>query len=490
MSTTIFACGMECGIVDANVHWSFVGSPPSFSTSTVRTGARSLRCNAIGSIMGASTPFSLFPADFHHVGRFYVYIVSHLGPTDFAIASYGSPANGGPCARLVAGSIGDRKIYAAVGGTLGATGISVELNQWYRIDYDFNVNTAGADFSDVKVNGVACGQATGTGVSIQAGVDQIGVLAATTADLYIDDFVCSASAADYPIGPGYGAHFIPTADGVHNIAGAADFKRGAAGTDIINSTTDAFQLIDKVPIPDAVVTDDFINAIAPPNATDYVEVVFGPASPFGAPAIAPQGIDVVVAHHQAATQSGNIRLALNDNGTLDDVLNLTANGQTTLRYARKHYSDPPSAASAWVVGGGGDGDITDLRMRFFSSDAAPDQYWDCAMIEADFPTISILFPNQQINAGSSVQVDDDLRASLPSTYQLESNIPNETASTVVTTVISSQTADGEVPQQQVIIESQGGGEVGKTALPPGVQVRAVTSVAGAATNVELTRTAS
>lgn len=480
------SCGMECGIIDANVHWGFVGTPPAFSTSTVRTGARSMRFNTTSAIMGISTSFSLYSNNDHHVGRFYIYIVSHPSPTDFAIAGYGSIPVTGPSVRLVSGDVGERKIYAAIGSTLGATGVNVNLNQWYRIDYDFNVNIAGADFCDVQVDGVACGQATGTGVSGHSNNDLLGALAAVTADLYIDDFVCSATAADYPIGPGYGAPFIPTADGAHNIAGAADFKRGAAGTDITNSTTNAHLLVGKVPLPAAVVTDDYINAIAPPNATDYVECVFGPAGALIAPTTPPQAVDVIVAYHQAATQSGNIRLALNDNGTTDDVLNLTAAGQTTLRYARKQYAAGP--AGAWVIGGGGNGDFNDIRMRFLSSDPAPDQYWDAAMIEADFP-LGTLLPNQLLAVDTTTEVTDNVRDTMPDNYAVQDTV-SATASTNVKSTYSSQSADGETPQRQAVAESQGGESVGITNISPGAQVNASVEVTGAGTNVELTGTES
>ena len=61
-----------------------------------------------------------------------------------------------------------------------------------------------------------------------------------------------------------------------------------------------------------------------------------------------------------------------------------------MQYKRAHFADPPSAATAWVIGGGGNGDFTDLRVRFGSPaalDVNPDQYFDCIMLEAEFATV-------------------------------------------------------------------------------------------------------
>src|SRR3990170_4548894 len=88
-----------------------------------------------------------------------------------------------------------------------------------------------------------------------------------TADFFHDDIVVSNTALDYPIGAGYVNHFVPTSDGSHNVAGAADFRRGDTTTDITNATTDAYQLVDDVPLDDVTPdADDHIRIVAPPNA--------------------------------------------------------------------------------------------------------------------------------------------------------------------------------------------------------------------------------
>ena len=357
-------------------HWTISGGE-SITTSSPITGARSLRVNPTASAQSAVTSISLGVG--LHVFRFRAKWTT-LPDANCAIGTTGS----GVGAYF---NVADSKIYAGSGlGNIGATGISVTTGVLYYIDVKVDT-TANPWVVDAKVNGSACGQHTrALAANTSANTLLLGAENGNnTSDALFDDVLWSLTGADYPLGDGFVNHFIPTSDGTHNVAGADDFERGNTGTDITNATTTAFQLVDDVPMKSSASATDNIQATAPPNASDYVEVVFGPASGISTPTVAPRSVEVIVAHSQAATQSGNIRLALNDNGSLDDVLNLTAAGVTTIRYARKHYSDPPSAASAWTLSG--NGNFNNARMRFFSSDAAPDQNWQCAMIEAEFAPI-------------------------------------------------------------------------------------------------------
>lgn len=67
---------------------------------------------------------------------------------------------------------------------------------------------------------------------------------------------------------------------------------------------------------------------------------------------------------------------------------------------------------------------------------------------------------------------------LNSGYAVQSDV-DETASIVVTSTISRSTADGEVPQQQCVVESQGGGDQGQTVIDSGISIQVNTSVSGA-----------
>lgn len=379
--TPVFCCGFECGdngASGAGGHWLPGGGAPAISTTTVRDGSRSLRCNASGSanyVIGIQAHTSTT----RHIGRFYIQFAS-LPSADASISAFGLADITGPNVRF---KQSDGKIYAAVGSTLGASGVSVTTGQWYQIDYDYNVNTGGTDACDVKVDGTTCGQATATGTSTADSADAIGVIANVTCDLFIDSVVWSSTAADYPIGAGYVNHFIPTSDGTHNVAGANDFERSATGTDITNATTTAFQLIDDVPLKTGVVSE-YINLIAPPNATDYVEVVYGPAPGISTPTVAPRAVEAVCAYASASAGTNNLRLALNDNGTTNDIFNTNGAVGTTANYTRKHYATAPTGG-AWTLSGAGN--FNNIRIRCFTSDAAPDPWFASAMIEAEFAPV-------------------------------------------------------------------------------------------------------
>lgn len=295
-----------------------------------------------------------------------------------------------PLKRLgVAFKASDSKLYCATGNlSFGATGVAVTTGQWYRIDCKLNA-TAGAKTVDAQIDGVALGQATSAEASAPQPSELVALGArgnSVTGEWFYDDILISNTPADYPLGEREPINALyPTADGTHNVAGANQFERGTTGTDITNATTNAFELINEVPLDDTTPdSNDYIAAIAPANAGDYVEVLFGPEAGFEVTS-PPGALEVLVATHQADVGSGNTRIALVDNGSTSDVMNQTAAGVTTIRYNRAHFTEPPSAAASWDINGdGGNGDFLNVRMRFYSSDANPDQYWDGAVIEGEF----------------------------------------------------------------------------------------------------------
>lgn len=463
-------CGFEEGVFGP--HWTAGALPPTFVTLNPLSGLRSLRCNPSNQSNCNALTVNSFG-----VGLIVARIRTRLDTLpNGALSLFHPEGDAGTGIFYTSGFI-----CAAIAGVVGA-GIPVTTGIVYCVDVKID-KRANPWLVDVQVNGLPAGQATSTTAANTAAMQfRIGMQAnvGVTADVVFDDVIISTTATDYPIGPGFVHPFIPTADGTHNIAGADDFERGNTGTDITNATTTAFQLIDDVPMKSAESATDNIQATAPPNATDYVEVVFGPAAGITTPTVAPRAVDVLVAHHQAGTQSGNIRLALNDNGSLDDVLNLTAAGVTTIRYATKHYADPPSAASAWTLSG--NGNFNNARMRFFSSDAAPDQMWDGAMLEAEFD--GPLLTKQVLLDGTDMIVAEDLVAAPPSSYDVGDSI-TETAGSVVTTTVFNETAEGETPQQQCVLESNGGDDAGATVVNPGQHVFVRVQVEGADTAVGL-----
>jgi len=95
-----------------------------------------------------------------------------------------------------------------------------------------------------------------------------------------------------------------------------------------------------------------------------------------------------------------------------------------------------------------------------------------------------LFPLQLL--ASSASTSDDMGGTPPAEYELRNRVV-EAPGAVMTTTISSRTAEGEVPQQQAVIETQGGNETGIVVISPGVEVSVDIDVAGTNTSVELRR---
>ncbi len=379
--TSVRCCGFECGLtLGVAVHASLNGTC-SFNTTAnrVRSGARSGRCNpTAGTGYFSYSPWTATKG----MGRTYVWFDT-LPSADTSVFTDAAAA-GGQGAYF---KQSDSKIYAGTATTtLGASGISVTTGQWYRIDARANTTNV-----DVSVDGVACGSLAAS--TQDSSNYYVGFRSTCTADAYFDDCVWSITDADYPIGSGFGNAFVPTADGTHNIAGINDFERSATGTDILNATTDAYLLIAKAPLDStASAPTDYINLVAPANDTDYAECIYGAATGSSTPTTAPQAVDAIVGYAASATGTANIRLALNDNGTTNDVFNGNpALTNTNVRYTVKQYATAPTGG-AWVIGGGGAGDFIDLRIRCFTNDPAPDPFFACTMIEADFLTVEAAPP--------------------------------------------------------------------------------------------------
>lgn len=391
--TAVFVCGFECGVKGTNgEHWISTAAN-SFNTSTVRSGARSFEMSGTASTSIQGTSVALTASN-KWVLRAYIRFAT-LPDVDFGILGVNTVAS-----TPLAGAVfkqSDSKIYAgsSASAAFGATGVSVTTGVWYKIDVSIDAS-ANPWLVDVKVDGTACGQYSRAVASASPTLIILGDPGTSaTADFFADDLIASNTLANYPITAGYVNHFIPTTDGTHNVAGAGDFQRTLTGTDILNATTTAFQLIDDVPLESGS-SVDWINIVAPPNATDYVEWVFGPASGISTPTTAPRAVEVLAAIHQAGTGTGNMAILLNDNGTTGTIYTATTvAGSTTVVYKRAMFTDPPSAASAWTLSG--NGNFNNLKGRFGSPaavDANPDQYLDCIMLEAEFETVAAGTPTE------------------------------------------------------------------------------------------------
>ena len=391
ISNPVFTCGFECassGTSGGDAHLT-VGSNASFSTSTVRTGNRSLRINLPSSddssnFLGAATTRNII------VGRIYIRFATL--PNANILLFWVRDVNQGIFTEHYGigwqQSSGTLRTARNNGGVMsfGTNGVTPITGVWYRLDLKVTGGLSAPITVDGQIDGSVLNQLTNP-VTDTITAPACGALNNAQGEWFYDDAIISIASVDYPIGAGYVDLYVPTSDGTHNVAGANQFERGTTGTDITNATTNAYELVDEVPlnsVGSVPPTDDYITAIAPANATDYVEMKFGTAPGFSAPTKPPRAVESVVAVHQATTTTGNFRVALNDNGTVSDVANRTEAGQTTIRHFAKHFgSDPPSAATEWNISSG-NGNFLNLRARFYSSDADPDQSLDGVAIEAEF----------------------------------------------------------------------------------------------------------
>jgi hypothetical protein len=265
----------------------------------------------------------------------------------------------------------DSKLYVGESTTLlGASGVAITTGVQYRLELKRTATTL-----DAQVDGTAVGQYSGSFAAETSAIAGV-PLGIHTRDQFTDDILISQTAADYPLGAGYVLSYIPNADGTHNVAGANDFERTLTGTDITNATTTAYQLIDERPLPTTAV--DFINGIAPPNSTDYVEWTYEDSVESGDP----RTVEAIFVHHDASgagTNNFTVTLREHAGSTSANIFSGTTNVGATITYKRAHFATVPGTSDAWTTT-----KFNALRSRFLVSDASPDPYIDAIMLEAEF----------------------------------------------------------------------------------------------------------
>ena len=383
MSTPVFACGFECGVsMNTNLHWG-LGAGASFSTTTFRSGLRSLRCNVTLATNGFASHTNAASANFN-VARVYVYFASLPTLTsDLCLVTDGGSTLGAYFNAV------DSKIYAGTSLiALGATGVSVTTGVWYRLDVLVNTN-ANPQTVDVSVDGTACGQATVAVAAAAKSIWRVGdALAAATFDMFFDDFWASQSLADYPFGGGYIISYIPNADGTHTNNGANDVERTLTGTDINIATTTTYQLVGARPMESA--STDFINIKV--AITDYVEIAYEDS----VESVAPRSVEAIVGYHDASgAGTHNFVVTLRDSGggtTADIMAAATRNVGATMSWGRAHFTTIPGGG-AWTLAA-----VNALRSRINASDASPDVYIDGLMLEAEYAPVSAN-PNSEGESG-------------------------------------------------------------------------------------------
>ena len=371
--TASFCCGFECGAG----HWNYSGTA-SISTTVFRSGLRSLRVNPTTGVGGArSVHGGSNQTAANGVGVIRCSVRFDTLPSASTILIDSVFTNS--CGLWFEQS--DSKLYARANGVNGATGYAVTTGVQYLVNMRLTEDGSAINVTvDVTIDGTALASPAAGSNGGASSSWQLGVINTATADVYFDDVLTSNTSGDYPLGDGYILSYIPNADGSHNIAGANDFERTLTGTDITNATTDAYTLVDERPLPTTEV--DFINGVAPPNSTDYVEVAYEDS----VEAAAPRSVEAIVVHHDAGgpgTNNWTWTLRDSGGGTSGDVHNGTTNVGANLTMKRAHFTTIPGGG-AWTLTA-----FNALRSRFLVTDASPDVYIDAGMLEAEYAPVNI-----------------------------------------------------------------------------------------------------
>lgn len=270
--------------------------------------------------------------------------------------------------------------------TFESAGVPAVTGQWYEVNMKSEVDQGDFDTTiELQVDEIDLGTLVKASGANYTSVPAFGDVNSRTQKYRLADIVITLNADDYPIGPGYVRRLISDADGVHNVLTAGDFIVGAAGANITNSTTDSHELIDDLPMDTGTpATDDYITQAGTTggSGTQYVEHSYGSPDGF-VPDVPPRGVDVVIGYHGNGA-TGATKLKLVDNATAVDTPDAMTNAGSTVAFLRASLGDPPSPASAWKLGGGGNGDFNNFKTRFGYSTVAGAAL-DGVVIEAEFP---------------------------------------------------------------------------------------------------------
>lgn len=269
-----------------------------------------------------------------------------------------------------------------LGGGSQATAGTYADGAWHRIDVRIDT-TANPWLVAWSVDGVAqttLSEAVAAEdiASIRFGSSQTG----HNLTFDVDDWVVSATSADYPLGEYAVKALVPTGDGTH-VAGT-NIIEANGGADI--GVVTAFDLVDEWP-PN---TTDWVQQVAI-GATNYAEVTF--ADPDAADTIAlVQGLAAVFS---ASTAANNLTMRIVDSGgaTLADIFSGDVS-DTTLRYqSTKVALNPTNAALAGYKGRIG-----------FSSDASPVPQCSALMLQYATPVIAAAAgpPAKPVVVGASI----------------------------------------------------------------------------------------
>lgn len=331
-----------------------------------------------------------------NIVRFYIYF-STLPNANTAIFSFGTTAAG------IVFKQSDSSLYLTIDSTnpTGSAAAAVTTGRWYLIDLKADTSANPWALSLQVNGGIAVTASNGVAASTPTSLS-FGSLVTMTADFYIDDFILSATLADYPIGAGQILHFVPTSDGTHTATTTTIVKGTIAaptGGGNVAGSSDVFNWVNGVPLLGGATDNTRLVNQQTAGITLYAECVFGAAPNVTYPFVAPRAVEVITADREATTATCDFTAKINDNGTEATIIARgVVAGVISDRYATKQFATPPTGG-AWNMKATGAGSFKNLRARWgYASDATPDLYWRGIMVEAEFG----YRPPQNININQSV----------------------------------------------------------------------------------------
>lgn len=356
-------------------------SNATISTTTVRSGARSLRFNATAAAASARLQ-GLLTGQRRFALAFYVRFAT-LPDADWAIFSAGGSLGGSFGWDVTSG-----KFCFKVGGTDTVMGSVVATGQWYRIVWELD-QTADPAVARVTIDNDVANEATLNTTPITPAdlTDFFWGQAATnrTLDCFIDDAVWSVTDADYEQFRDDWTDqaiesIIPSSDGTHNITTSGDFD-SFTGTAFSNSTTNGNTFIGHRPMQFANTADQVIRQELGTTA-NYMEFGMENHTLSGTP-IAAKAMTARVDSASAGANSAEMRLLLSDDTEVLTTGSISAWNST---------EDPSNVVSARTrmcidpSGGWDNTKIDGLKARVGFGDNAPDANFIDFMVEFLYAT--------------------------------------------------------------------------------------------------------
>lgn len=253
--TPVLIDGFEHGVLDSAGEGivQIVTGAVSISTTTARSGNRSLRINPAGG--QSQYEYATFAASNLWEGHIAVRFAT-LPNSTVTLFELLDQAGGGDRAQIVL-QTPSNTLLIGVGGNWLETPL-VSIDQWYAIEFAFDsASTTWSSYAKVRIeNGdiFYSNQRSDSKAGAQNMSDVvIGALNNVTADYFLDDLVvASGSVAEHPVGSVAILRSVPGGVGTHNFDAATSayfFKDiAAAETALTTSETTSHEVIDDVPI--------------------------------------------------------------------------------------------------------------------------------------------------------------------------------------------------------------------------------------------------